>query len=109
MRTAFLLLLLAPLGAQAHDTDTRSLRCKQDIVSLGDSRSTVLQRCGEPVLRDSFCAAQPPIRLPDGRRQQAPCEPVDKWTYNPGWGQFWTTLRFVDGKLVAIRYGDRVK
>jgi Protein of unknown function (DUF2845) len=109
MRHLLPLLFLLPLQAAAHDSDTRSFRCKQDLVSLGDSRSTVLQRCGEPAMRDSFCAAQPPIRLPDGRQRGAPCEPVDEWTYNPGWGQFWTTLRFVDGKLVAIRYGDRVK
>ncbi len=38
-----------------------------------------------------------------------PCENVDEWIYNPGYGQFMTTLRFVEGRLVAIEYGDRVK
>ena len=31
-----------------------------------------------------------------------PCENVDEWIYNPGYGQFMTTLRFVEGRLVAI-------
>ena len=41
--------------------------------------------------------------------QIVPCENVDEWIYNPGYGQFMTTLRFVEGRLVAIEYGDRVK
>ncbi|MFY9477371.1 MAG: DUF2845 domain-containing protein [Aquabacterium sp.] len=35
--------------------DTRSFRCKQDLVKLGDSKSTALSKCGEPVMKDSFC------------------------------------------------------
>jgi len=34
---------------------------------------------------------------------------VDDWTYNPGRGQFMTSLQFEAGKLSAIKYGDRVK
>jgi hypothetical protein len=37
-----------------------------------------------------------------------PCERVDEWTYNPGSGQFYTTLRFEQGKLISMKYGDRV-
>jgi hypothetical protein len=36
------------------------------------------------------------------------CETVDEWTYNPGYGQFMTTLRFESSRLVTISYGDRV-
>jgi Protein of unknown function (DUF2845) len=39
----------------------------------------------------------------------APCENVDEWTYNPGYGPFITTLRFEADKLVAIKYGDPAK
>ncbi len=114
MRTPFLLIALLPLAAAA--SDTRSFRCKQDIVSIGDSRATVLQRCGEPAFRDSFCAA-PPLGQPDpgsppashALRRPRGCDEVQEWTYNPGWGQFWTTMRFQNGELVSIRYGDRVK
>lgn len=107
-------LLLASGPAQA--TETRAFRCKQDLVQLGDSPATVRQRCGEPAFRDQFCgdSQQPPEGLPapgpnEPRRQRPSCVAIDEWTYNPGWGQFWTTLRFEGGRLVSIRYGDRVK
>ncbi len=37
-----------------------------------------------------------------------PCEKVDEWSYRPGSGQFITILQFEQGKLVSIRYGDRI-
>jgi hypothetical protein len=73
-----------------------------------------LQKCGEPMLRNAFGAAPTPAggkrpeRPKDGGRQQG-CVDVDEWTYNPGYGQFLTTLRFENGKVVSIEYGDRVK
>jgi hypothetical protein len=96
-------------GAQA-----QSLRCKGDFASVGDNKASILQKCSEPMLRDAFCAAPTPAggkrpeRPKDGGRQQG-CVDVDEWTYNPGYGQFLTTLRFENGKVVSIEYGDRVK
>jgi hypothetical protein len=72
-------------------------------------------KCGQPVLRDAFCKpadARPMPRAGGGGGAKVvinnACETVDEWTYNPGYGQFMTTLRFESGKLVAITYGDRV-
>jgi Protein of unknown function (DUF2845) len=106
-----LALLLSTLvsGAQA-----QSLRCKGDFASIGDNKASILQKCGEPMLRDTFCAA--PV-TPGDKSAQAPnragrrigCVDVDEWTYNPGYGQFLTTLRFESGRLSSITYGDRVK
>ena len=92
----------------------QSLRCKTDLVNLGDSRATALQKCGEPAVKDSFCKpvqaqAQPTATPGSTVVNVVPCENVDEWTYNPGYGQFMTTLRFEAGKLVSIRYGDRIK
>jgi hypothetical protein len=39
----------------------------------------------------------------------APCRNVDEWTYNPGRGQFMTTLQIDGGVVTAIKYGDRVQ
>lgn len=101
------LLLAIPVQAQ-------SMRCKNDLANVGDNKASVLQKCGEPVQQDSFC--KPVEKTPGGTAANgstivnvSPCEKVDEWTYNPGRGQFMTTLRFESGKLTSITYGDRVK
>lgn len=104
----------ASLIAFPSPTYAESLRCNGDLASIGDSKVSVLQKCGEPVLKDSFCkpAAQQvnPNPVPGSTTINiVPCKTVDEWTYNPGYGQFMTTLRFEDGKLISIKYGDRVK
>lgn len=117
LRTTALLPLAATLAATvlfAGSASAQSFRCKNDLVSVGDARAAVLQKCGEPVVKDSFCK---PVEFvtttaprTDGTavvRVQS-CENVDEWTYNPGYGQFMTTLRFEHGRLAAISYGDRV-
>ena len=94
-------------------TAAQTFKCRDDLVSVGDSRATVLLKCGEPVAKDTVCRPLPgPSPRPaSGVRpgQIVPCENVDEWTYNPGSGQFMTTLRFAEGRLVAIEYGERVK
>ena len=102
LAAAFFATTVAPSAGAA----TLSFRCKNDLVNVGDGKASALLKCGEPVVKDAFCKpADPehPVRKP------APCETVDEWTYNPGYGQFMTTLRFESGKLVRITYGDRVK
>lgn len=99
---------LAPGAAQA-----QSFRCKNDLASVGEGKAAVFQKCGEPVFKDSFCkpadAVRPAYVASNAAVVVVACETVDEWTYNPGYGQFMTTLRFESGRLVAIRYGDRVK
>jgi hypothetical protein len=92
----------------------QSFRCKNDLVNVGATRASVLQKCGEPVAKDSFCkpvAQQSLPAAPPGSTtvNVIPCENVDEWTYNPGYGQYMTTLRFEAGELKSIKYGDRVK
>ena len=97
----------------------QSLRCKGDLAQIGNSRGTILQKCGEPVMKDSFCKArQDVITTAPVTTQSATagsttvtinnCEQVEEWTYNPGYGQFMTMLLFEGGSLTKIRYGDRV-
>jgi hypothetical protein len=90
----------------------QSFRCGNDLASVGDTKPAVQQKCGEPVARDAFCKPVQQEAAPgrqDGRVIVTSCENVDEWTYNPGRGQFMTTLRFESGRLKAIQYGDRVK
>lgn len=93
--------------------ETRSFRCKNDLVKLGDSKASAALKCGEPRLKDTFCKKpEAPVSTPATGSTtvvNAVCESVDEWTYNPGVGQFMTTLRFESGVLTSIKYGDRVK
>lgn len=79
----------------------QSFRCKAELVTLGEGKAAVLQKCGEPSFKDSFCKSPAPA--------SEACVSVDEWVYNPGPGQFMTTLRFESGELKAIKYGDRVQ
>lgn len=100
-----------PAGA-----DAQALRCNGDLAAVGDSKASVYRKCGEPVLKDSYCKPMPLLYV--GQPQTLlrdrptvivqPCETIDEWTYNPGSGQFMTTFRFQNGEAVAIVYGDRI-
>ena len=112
MKSTITLLLAAACSAPAL-AQTKSFRCQNDLVNLGDAKSSVQLKCGQPLLRDAFCKPGDTRALPRaGSGSQVvinnSCETVDEWTYNPGYGQFMTTLRFESGRLVAISYGDRV-
>src|SRR5687767_3271808 len=91
-------LLTAP-AAQAQ------MRCKNDLAQVGDAKSSVLQKCGEPVMKDSFCKPGDPQQMSPATPGASvtvnvlPCEHVEEWTYNPGRGQFMTILRFEAGAL----------
>ena len=102
------LLLLQPLSASSE-----YLRCKNESVNVGDTRSSLLQRCGEPVIKDTFCKPVEPMQgapIGSGVVVAVPsCRNVDEWTYNPGHGQFMTTLQIDSGKVISIKYGDRVQ
>ncbi|MGQ5524589.1 DUF2845 domain-containing protein [Chitinimonas sp. PSY-7] len=89
-------LMLISMGLQAH---AEFLRCNGDSAQVGDNKASVVQKCGEPIARDSYCKP---------KEGTLACQPVDEWTYNPGPGQFLTILRFENGALVSIKYGDRV-
>lgn len=105
-------LLAAAVSAPAV-AGTTSFRCQNDLVNVGDAKSSVQTKCGLPVLKDSFCKADDGRPLPGRSGAKVvinnACETVDEWTYNPGYGQFMTTLRFESGRLVSISYGERVK
>jgi len=99
----------------------QSLRCKGDLAQIGNSKGTILQKCGEPVMKDSFCkpvqetVSSAPVTTPTVPNTSGTtnvtvntCQQVEEWTYNPGYGQFMTMLLFEGGSLKSIRYGDRV-
>lgn len=100
------MLLLALPPAQAE-----SLRCNGRSAGPGDSRLSVLRNCGEPVLKDSFCApvyvasTLQPVPQPLAG-WVVPCVQVDEWQYDRGPGNLIAIVRFQHGTVQSITYGQ---
>jgi hypothetical protein len=87
-----------------------SLRCNGQFTSEGDTRVAVLFKCGEPLLKDSFCApvyvqgSLHPLPQPLASTVVA-CQQVDEWLYDRGPGNLVAVVRFRGGVVTSIRYG----
>ena len=104
---AFLCLAAAALPGAAL---AESLRCNGQSTQVGDSRLSVLHKCGEPLLRDAYCA--PVYHVPSYQLAPphllgtvVPCQPVEEWLYDRGPGNLMATVRFQSGVVHSIRYG----
>jgi len=89
-----------------------ALRCDGDLAQIGDDKASVLYKCGQPFFVESYCRSGGAVRAdpPDDMRWVVlPCVQWEAWSYNPGSGQFITTLHFREGILTTISYGERVK
>lgn len=99
-----------PAGAQ-------SLQCGGNLVGVGESRFSLLQKCGEPAFKEILCI---PVR-PQDRYVQGPggnlilvpvapqCVPVEDWTYHRGAGNFLGVVRFGNGVVESVRDGERMR
>ena len=87
-----------------------SLRCQNGIAAEGDSRLAVVYKCGEPKLRDNYCA---PVYysgsvnlVPDPfAGAYVPCVYTEEWLYERGPGEFLAVVRIRGGKVQSITYG----
>ena len=84
------------------------MRCGNKLIMHGKSMAAVSAYCGRPTLvQRGFKVSDTTIRV--GGRQVSRSHsvgteiPVDTWTYNRGPGKLMMSIRFVDGKVVAIR------
>jgi hypothetical protein len=82
--TAFLITFLEVAPARAEDT----LRCGSHLIKTGDHKVEVLQKCGEPLYRETVSAL-------DERR-------IEKWTYRPSGNTFMRLLTFTESTLTDI-------
>jgi hypothetical protein len=112
--SALLLLAAATFGAGA---SAQSLSCGGRLSGVGDSRFSVVQRCGEPVSRDFVCVPRPqvvwiPSQYRGGPPQQVvtqQCVPMEDWTYDRGEGNFLGIVRFFNGAVESVRDGEKVR
>lgn len=101
---------IALLAALAPPAQAETLRCSGGSAAEGDSRVSVIYKCGQPLLKDSFCAPLyygPNLQVvPEPWAGTVlPCQTVDEWIYDRGPGNMAATLRFRSGVLQSIRYG----
>ena len=100
-------MLVANAGLPAH---AESLRCAGSITAVGDSRLSVLHKCGQPLMRDTYCA---PVYFSNSLNlvpfsiagAYVPCQQIDEWVYDLGPGHLMATVRFQYGVVREIRYG----
>ena len=102
--------LVAALALWAQVSAAESLRCSGGIASEGDSRLSVAHKCGQPLLKDSFCApvyygpSLYPVPEPFAS-VYVPCQLTDEWLYDRGPGNLMATVRFRSGVVQSITYG----
>lgn len=108
---AGLVMLLAAPGAGA-----QSLRCNGQLVNPGDTKYSVVRKCGEPAFREAVCVSRELFvwTLPavPGQVLQPlvtpQCVPMEEWTYDRGPGQFLGIVRFRNATVESMRDGERV-
>jgi hypothetical protein len=112
------------LGAISCGVQAESLRCDGQLATVGDSKAAIINKCGEPQFKESFCAAfafgayiaitpaiaaAPFITAVPAAFSSHGCQKVDEWIYNPGSGQFLALLQFERGILKSIRRDERAR
>jgi hypothetical protein len=103
MKRILFLLLLAATAGSVH---AEAFRCGTKLVTEGDTRAEVANKCGDPTDVDhSTILVQPtvwfhgrPVALGNGFVEV----PVEVWLYNLGPQKLMRRVRFQDGKVVSI-------
>jgi hypothetical protein len=101
--------LVAAIGMAGPCASAESLRCSGGIVAEGDSRLSVLYKCGQPVLADTYCA---PVYYPGALEPVpepyaaivVPCQQVEEWLYERGAGNLTAMVRIQSGVVHSIAY-----
>ena len=97
-------------GLLPSTTHAESLRCAGGIASEGDSRLSLIYKCGAPRLADAFCApvfygsTLNPVPEPFAS-DFVPCQRVEQWLYERGPGDLMATVRIRAGVVQSITYG----
>jgi len=102
--------LTAGVALQCIPANAESLRCNGGSVAEGDSRLSLLYKCGEPLLKDSYCA---PVYYSQSLRPVpepfasafVPCQLTEEWLYERGPGNLVATVRMRWGVVQSIAYG----
>jgi len=107
---ARLALFVCALALPFATARAESLRCAGGIVSEGDSRLSLVYKCGQPQLADSFCApvfyGTWPNPVPEPFASTVlPCQVTEQWLYERGSGNLVATVTLRAGRIQSISYG----
>ena len=69
--TKLMFVIINILGSFSLTAHAGSLDCKGDFAEIGDSKGSVLFKCGEPMLKDSFLKQTKKDR--SNSKQKTPC------------------------------------
>jgi hypothetical protein len=104
--------LLAALMVLPWAAHAESLRCSGGTAGEGDSRLSVVYKCGQPMLKESFCAPvfysqnQNLYLVPEPfASAYLPCQQTEEWLYDRGPGNLLATVRIRSGVVQSITYG----
>lgn len=83
-----------------------AMRCNGKVVSVGDLKSDVIAKCGNPTFSNiiSFETKEETF----GNKINTVETPVEQMTYNQGPNTFLKILTFKEGKLIKIEDGEKV-
>lgn len=73
-----------------------TMRCGTSMIGAGDTKQTVLEKCGSPIKQSS----EGPARWPNGVSRRNAAE-ITIFIYGPNGGAY-QYLRFIDDKLIDI-------
>jgi len=93
------------LGNYGYSRQTEPVQreCSEQLVSVGDSKTDVLAKCGEPSLKDSHMEE---FREKLDGTERNVFVTVEEWTYNLGPTRFVRILTFRNSRLTDIRTGN---
>ena len=97
------------VALQDLSANAETLRCNGHFAQEGDSRLSVLYKCGQPLLTDNYCApvyySGTPHRVPEPFASiYVPCQQTEEWLYDRGAGYLMATVRFRSGVVQSITY-----
>jgi hypothetical protein len=108
--SAFLLACMHVSGASA-----QSLSCGGFLAGVGESKYSVVDKCGEPVSKEFVCVPRYQSEwisspYPGGAPRQIlsqQCIPMEDWVYHRGPGNFLGIVRFYNGTVESVRDGEK--
>ncbi|MGH8133643.1 MAG: DUF2845 domain-containing protein [Steroidobacteraceae bacterium] len=78
------------------------MRCGNTVIVDGESMATVSAFCGPPTVVQHSAKVSATTTGVGDRTTVGAVVPVETWTYNLGPNKLMMSIRFVDGKVVAI-------